>query len=131
MFHLPAGEKLFIEFEMKQFISHHKNELKKRLDELQQLGSEITKSDLRKMCLLEAIFLDSKYMRDKLVTLKHTMSLEQIDNHNSKVGPLSLFQLASEKYNDANWVVDSRIILDLNEKFRSPIRLVLMPDKEI
>ena len=56
-FHLPAGEKLYLEFEMEEFISHHENELKIRLDELQQLGSEITKSNLKKMRLWEAIFL--------------------------------------------------------------------------
>ena len=117
MFHLPTAEKLFLEFEMEEFISHHENELKKTLDELQQLGSEILKSDLRKMRLWEAVFLDLKYIQDKLVTLKHTMSREQIDARNSKVGPLSLFKLAAEKYNDANWVVHSRMMPDLNEKF--------------
>ena len=56
-FCLPAGEKLYLEFEMEEFISKHEEELKTHLDELQQLGSEITKSDLRKMRLWEAIFL--------------------------------------------------------------------------
>ena len=129
-FALPTTEKLYIEFEMEQYLQQYEEELKIRLDELQQLGSEIPKSDLRKMRLWEAIFLDSKYMRDKLVTLKHSMSHEQIDACNSNVGPLSLFQLAAEKYNDSNWVVHSRIMPDLNEKFRSPIRLVLMPGEE-
>ena len=69
-------------------------------------------------------------MRDKLVSLKNNMSWQQVDARNSKVGPLSLYQLATEKYNDAEWVVHSRIIPNLNEKFRNPIRLVLMPDEE-
>ena len=129
-FCLPTGEKLYLEFEMEAYLSHYEKELQIRLDELQQLGSEISKSDLRKMRLWEAIFLDSKYMRDKLVTLKHTMSREQIDARNSITGPLSLFQLAAEKYNDSNWVATSRIMPDLNEKFRTPISLVLMPGEE-
>ena len=129
-FLLPSTEKLYLEFEMEEFLSLHEKELQVTLDEMQQLGSEIMKSDLKKMRLWEAIFLDTKYMRDKLVTLKHTLSRQQIDARNSRQGPLSLFQLAAEKYNDPNWVVHSRIIPDLNEKFRSPIRLVLMPDEE-
>ena len=129
-FRLPSGEKLYLEFEMEEFISFHEKELKNRLDELQQQGSEITKSDLKKMRLWEAIFFDSKYMRDKLVKLKNNMSRQEIDARNSKVGPLSLYQLAAEKYNDKDWVAYTRIMPDLNEKFRSPIRLVLMPDEE-
>ena len=50
-FRLPAGEKLYLEFKMEEFISKHEKELKTCLDELQQLGSEIMKSDLRKMRL--------------------------------------------------------------------------------
>ena len=49
---------------------------------------------------------------------------------NPNVGPLSLFQLAAEKYNDPDWVVYSCTIPDLNEKFRIPIRLTLMIDEE-
>ena len=129
-FCLPASEKLYIEFEMEDFISGHEKELKLSLDELQHQGSEILKSDLKRMRLWEAIFLDSKYMRDKLIHLKRSMSREEIDARNSKVGPLSLFQLAAEKYNDPNWVVHSRIIPDLNEKFCNPIRLSRMTDEE-
>ena len=62
-------------------------------------------------------FFDSKYMRDKLVSLKNNMSRQEIDARNSTVGPLSLFQLAAEKYNNADWVVHSHIMPDLNEKF--------------
>jgi hypothetical protein len=65
-------------------------------------------------------------MQDKLVMLKHSLTRKQIDSRNSKEGPLSLFQLVAEKYNDKNWVVHSRIMPDLNEKFRRPIRLALM-----
>ena len=129
-FILPTSEKLHIEFEMESFITQHENQLKVTLDLLQQQGSEIQRSDLKKMRLWEAIFLDTKYMRNKLVTLKDTMSRQQIDARTSNVGPLSLFQLAAEKYNDPDWVVYSRTIPDLNEKFRSPIRLTLMTDEE-
>ena len=83
------------------------------------------------MHLWEAIFLDTKYMPNKLVTLKDTMSRQQIDARNSKVGPLSLFLLAAENYNDPNWVVYSRTLPDLNKKIiRKPIRLALMTDEE-
>jgi hypothetical protein len=129
-FRLPSGEKLYLEFEMELFISNHEKELATRLDELQQLGSEISKSDLKKMRLWEAIFLDTKYMRDKLVNLKNGMNRQEIDARTSNVHPLSLFQLAAEKYNDPNWVVYSRIMPDLNEKFRKPIKLSLMADEE-
>ena len=63
-FRLPTGEKLYLEFEMQSYLSHYEKELQIRMDELQQMGSEISKSDLRKMRLWEAIFLDTKYMRD-------------------------------------------------------------------
>ena len=129
-FQLPTSEKLYLEFEMEPFLSTQESNLKITLNELQHQGSEITKSDLKKMRLWEAIFLDSKYMRDKLISLKCTMTRKQIDARNSKVGPLSLFHLAAEKYNDPNWVVYSRVLPDLNEKFRKPIRLVLMTDEE-
>ena len=129
-FQLPTGEKLYLEFEMEQYLNHYENELQIRLDELMQLGSEISKTDLRKMRLWEALFIDSQYMRDKLVTLKHSLSREQIDARNSQARPISLFQLVAEKYNDENWVVLSRVLPDLNEKFRRPIRLVLMPGEE-
>ena len=103
---------------MEKLISHHECKLKNTLKLLQEQGSEILKSDLRKMCLWEAIiFLDSKYMRDKLVILKHGMSRQQIDDCNSKIGPLSLFHLAAKKYNDPDWVVHSRIMPDLNKTF--------------
>ena len=82
---------------MEDYISHHEDLLKTTLDELQQQGSEIQKRDLKKMRLCEAILLDSKYMCDKLVILKNTILHQQIDARNSKVGPLSLFQLAAEK----------------------------------
>ena len=129
-FQLPASEKLYLEFEMEPFLSRQETNLRKVLDELQHQGSEITKSDLRKMRLWEAIFLDTKYMRDKLIHLKTTMSREEIDACNSKERPLSLFHLAAEKYNDANWVVYSRVLPDLNEKFWKQIRLALMTDDE-
>jgi hypothetical protein len=129
-FRLPTSEKLYVEYEMEEFLSTHEHELKVTLEELQHQGSEILKSDLKRMRLWEAIFLDSKYMRDKLVHLKRNMSREEIDARNSKVGPLTLFHLAAEKYNDPNWVVHSRIMPDLNEKFRNPIRLALMTDDE-
>ena len=129
-FRLPVAEKLFLEFEMENYIAHHERQLKNTLMDLQEQGSEIPKSDLRKMRLWEAIFLDSKYIRDKLVTLKDGMSRQQIDARNSSVGPLSLYHLAAEKYNDPDWVVSSRIMPELNEKFRSPIRLALMIDEE-
>jgi hypothetical protein len=47
-FRLPASEKLFIEFEMEPYLNHYENELQIRLDELHLLGSEISKSDLKK-----------------------------------------------------------------------------------
>jgi hypothetical protein len=115
---------------MEEYLNHYENELQIRLDELMQQGSEIPKNDLKKMRLWEALFLDSQYMRDKLVTLKHSLSHEQIDACNSTASPLSLWQLVAEKCNDKNWVVLSRIMPDLNEKFRRPIRLVLMPGEE-
>jgi hypothetical protein len=129
-FQLPTSEKLEIEFEMEPYLLHYENELKMRLDELIQLGSEISKNDLRKMRLWEAFFLDSQYMRDKLVTLKNSLSREQIDARNSITCPSSLFKLVAEKYNDKNWVVFSRAMPDLHEKLRRPIKLSLMPDEE-
>ena len=104
-FNLPAGKQIFLEFKTENCIAHHEHLLKLTLDQLQQQGSEIQKSDLRKMHLWEVIFLDTKYMCNRLVTLKDTMSRQQINTSNSKVGPLSLFQLVAEKYNDADWVV--------------------------
>jgi hypothetical protein len=129
-FHLPVEEKLYLEFEMEPFVAKYERDLKNTLKMLQEQGSEISKNDLRKMRLWEAIFLDSKYMRDKLVTLKDSMSRHEIDARNSKAAPVSLFHLAAEKYNDANWEVYTRVMPDLHEKFRSPVRLSLMIDEE-
>ena len=104
-FRLPTPEKLYIEFKIEEFIASHEHQLKATLDELQQQGSEILRSNLKRMRLWEAIFLDCKYMHDKLINLKCTMTCEEIDACNSKVGPLSLFHLAAEKYNNPNWVL--------------------------
>jgi hypothetical protein len=130
IFSLPSSEKLHIEFEMESFLSQHETQLKITLELQQQQGSEILRSDLRRMRLWEAIFLDSKYMRNKLVTLKTTLTRQQIDARTSQTAPRSLFELAAEKYNDPNWVVYSRVLPDLNEKFRTPIKLTLMSDEE-
>jgi hypothetical protein len=61
-FRLPTGEKLYLEFEMEEYLSYHENELQLKLDELIQQGSEISRSDLRRMRLWEAFFLDTQYM---------------------------------------------------------------------
>ena len=55
-FHLPMAEKLFLEFEMEKYIAHHEHQLKNTLNALQEQGSEISKSDLRKMRLWGPFF---------------------------------------------------------------------------
>jgi hypothetical protein len=47
-FRLPTGEKLYLEFEMEEYLSYYENELQIKLDELIQQGSEISRSDLKK-----------------------------------------------------------------------------------
>ena len=58
MFHIQSEEKLFLELDMEELLSHHKNKLKIHINKLQQLDSEISKSDLKKMGLWQAVFLD-------------------------------------------------------------------------